>query len=236
MPSVVDRGFPLCIFGCNPFRDNFVLRSPLPELMSEYRISKLEIRQRLGKLVERLQDPVILKLEAMAADPAFAPHLKPLRQALSLREGTLKPVIGEPAIVIPYELGQAGLHTFKVMLETETPENGPVQRVSMVSVLVEPGAADPKTSLVVPVEVAMRSQKGLRFRVTPRNSRGQLLGPGHGEQIALRAGEEVFDVKPEDLLDGSYEVEVLLPAERWAMFKEKDLAPELLFDERPLSG
>ena len=210
------------------------LRLPLAELMSEYRTSDLEIRRRLGKSAGHRQDPVILKLKAMAADPTFAPRLRPMRQVQSLRKGTLRPEFGEQAITLHWALDQAGLHTFKVLVEAETPENGPVQRVSMVSVLVHPGAADPKHSVVTPMEAALGGRKGLRFRVTPKNSRGQLLGPGYGERIAVRAGEEYFSVKPDDLLDGSYELEMLLPPEQWALLKKRGIVPEIVFDRQPL--
>lgn len=212
------------------------LRTPLAELMSEYRISALEVNRRLGRLTGALKDPIALKLEAMALDPSLAQSLQPLRQVLTLRAGKLKPVIGEQSIVIPYLLGQAGLHTFKVRILTESPENGPIERVSMVSVLVEPGAADPKQSQVVPTEIVHGRQKGFLFRVTPRNSRGQLLGPGYGDRISARAGEEALEIKAHDMLDGSYELEVLLAAKKWAAAKGKGPALKLLFDGQPLWG
>ncbi len=187
------------------------LRVPLAELLAEFPVSSYELEQRMATRRAKYQsDPLYLKLEAMAAEPRFIRHLTPLRQTLSLKEGGLECQIDEQGILLPVVLEQAGLHSFKVTVHSETPENGPIQRVGMVSVVVGSGEIDAEKTGVNLVEVATKERSGALIRVIPRNTRGQLLGPGFAHELEAKMEEKPLEVKIEDLLDGSYQVEFVV--------------------------
>lgn len=189
------------------------LHVPLPELFAEYRVSSYELRQKLnvGMVGKTQKGPIIQKIEAMASDPRFRERLKPSRNYLSLRKGELECKIEEKEILIPVLLKQPGLHTFKVAVQCETPENGPVHRTDMVSVNVGPGKADPKLSRVNLMGISAKNREGWLINVTPRNERGQLLGPGLGHEFKVIIGKKELEIEVEDRLDGTYQIELSQP-------------------------
>ncbi len=210
------------------------LSAPLPELMAQYRSSAFGVGQVTQRLAERPRDRVLLKLQAMAADPEFRQRLKPFRSQTSLSSGALKVTIGPEGIVVPVRLTQTGLHSVKVKFQTETPEDGPIQRVDLISVLVGSGSADPKHTTIVLMELQGKGKKGVSARVTPRNAHGQLIGPGHPGDFRVRIGTSEVKAEVEDLLDGCYEVKLLLPTGEWNRLTKKGGLPQYSFQSRDL--
>jgi len=204
------------------------LAAPLPELIAQYTVSGFEINQKI-KCAEPSKDPFILKLKAMTSDPIFQDRLKPVRKLLSLQQGAIRPEVSEREILIPFELNQSGLQTFKVMIQAETPKDGPVQRVNMISILVNPGQIHPKCTAIVSMERSVGKMKGLLLRVTPRNNRRQLLGPGYTSEFEALIEKKVVKVEVEDLLDGSYQIEMLFPEREWIRLRKERKALELTF-------
>jgi hypothetical protein len=70
------------------------------------------------------------------------------------------------------------------------------------------------------MELSAKGMKGVRVRITPKNSRGQFLGPGFAQGFEAVAGKQKLGIEVEDLLDGSYQIEALLPAKEWARIEE----------------
>lgn len=209
------------------------LRVPLPELLAQYEVSMYELLSKTqSRAREPLRDPLILKLEAMATDQRFRERMKPVRKQLSLREGSLKPEFKTNEILIPVELTQTGLHTFKVIVTAETLESGPIQRVDLVSVIVDPGEVDPKQTTVTPLEISAGERTGVLVRVTLKNSQGQLLGPGRASEIGAAIGGQALGTQVEDLLDGTYQVQLLLAEREWAEIRDKHARVNITFQSR----
>jgi hypothetical protein len=89
----------------------------------------------------------------------------------------------------------------------------------MISIIVEPGKVDPKQSDF--------RKKGKMIYITPRNKKGQLLGPGYSRKFKLKAGEKEYDIEFKDLLDGTYQIEV--PEKETEEIKEKGLDVDITF-------
>lgn len=184
---------------------------PLAELFAQYKASPYElIRETTIGKSKYQKEPVILKLETMASDHRFKKLLRPARKLLSLQKGSLECKIGDKEILIPVSLRQAGLHSFKVAIQCETPKNGPICRTDMISVFVGPGMAVPKKTNVSLMEITAKGLAGARIYVTPKNEYGQLLGPGLGHEFKVMVGKKSVEVKVEDQLDGTYQIELLI--------------------------
>jgi hypothetical protein len=147
----------------------------------------------------------------------------------SLKAGTLRSEIGDESIVIPVQLGQMGRHTYKMAVESELPEEGPISRTHLISVLVGSGKADPKKTTVSHVEVSAKGMKGVLVRITPKNSHSQFLGPGLAHEFETVVGKEKLGLEVEDLLDGGYRIESVLPAEKWATIEESGAPVRITF-------
>lgn len=205
------------------------LSVPLADLLAKYEKTSYELRQITNvRACEYQRDPLALKIEAMASDPQFSERLKPLRDRLSLRKGDLECKIWERDIIIPVVLKKSGLHSFKVKVQCETPENGPIYRTDMISVNVGPGKVDPKLTRVTFVEVSTDKKKGVLVDVTPRTEKGQLLGPGLGYEIKAIVGKKESEIEVEDQLDGTYRIILSQPK------KEKPIPVEITFRGKPL--
>jgi hypothetical protein len=185
-------------------------RVPVAELMAEYKISRYELQKAmLGKReCVSPQAQIHEKLRAMEATPRFAELLIPTRKRFSLAKGSLECRISEGEITIPIALQQPGLHSFKLMVECETPENGPICRTDIVSVLVGAGHADPKNTNVTVVDATEKNLTGTLLYLTPRNERGQLLGPGKGHEIKASSEKRSLDIHVIDHLNGTYQIEI----------------------------
>ncbi|KJS18469.1 MAG: hypothetical protein VR69_00340 [Peptococcaceae bacterium BRH_c4b] len=114
------------------------LRIPPAELCARHKVSTYELAcQTTGKRRRHKENLLVLKLRAMASDPAFKELLKPVRKQSSLLQGNLECMIREKEIVIPVHLEQPGLVSYKVTVNCGTPQSGPIYRTDMVSVCVE---------------------------------------------------------------------------------------------------
>jgi hypothetical protein len=60
------------------------------------------------------------------------------------------------------------------------------------------------------VYVSKAKVKGVLLHVTPRNAAGQLLGPGRSDEFGVLLGQKKTKCKIEDVLDGSYNVELVV--------------------------
>lgn len=187
-------------------------RIPMAELLAQYKISRYELQKAMcGK--RELASPQALiheKLRAMEETSRFARHLIPTRKLLSLTQGSLECKISEGEITIPVSLHKPGLHSFKITVHCETSESGPVCRTDIVSLLVGAGHVDQKMTNVAVVVVAEKSSTGTLLYLTPRNERGQLLGPGLGCEIKASSERKSLGIRVVDQLDGTYQVEIPL--------------------------
>ncbi len=206
------------------------LRVPLTELFAQYKVSPFELLRETKTRARRYKkDPVILKIEAMASDPRFSDRLKPSRTQFSLRKGELKCKVEGREILIPVVLEQSGLHSFKVEIQCETPDNGPIYRTDMVTVNVGPGKANPKLTRATFIEISTEKLKGALIHITPRNERGQLMGPGLAREFKAMVLKEELKIKVKDQLDRSYQVELPIPEKLRKIMKEKSLPLRISF-------
>lgn len=186
---------------------------PLAELLAELPMSPYEtILPLTGGAGRYKAEPLLAKIQALSSDPRFAPRFKPARIRTSLEKGDLQYHIGNRELTIPIPLEKAGQHSFKVQIHCETDENGPICRTDMVSVNVGPGKADPKTSRLGVQEIATPKKKGFQIRYTPRNRFGNLVGPGFSARFAATMGKRAAELAVEDLLNGTYLVELTVAA------------------------
>jgi hypothetical protein len=187
------------------------LRLPLGELFAAYRVSLGELMERVRYGVGKLKkDPIGVKVEAMAKDPAFAHYLKPLRKKQLLSKGELKCEIGKNGITIPVRLMRSGMCSLKVSVMCETPESGPIHRIEQIGVYVTPGTVDPKRTGVSIVEITDNKKPGLLVRITPRTAYDQLLGPGYSGKFVIQMAGKSIRATIVDLLDGTYEARIPL--------------------------
>ncbi len=187
------------------------LRLPPAELCAQYKVSAYELtRQTTGKKRRKLENPLVLKLRAMASDPACRELLKPVRKKSSLLEGSLDCKIREKEIVVPILLQQPGLVSYKITVNCGTAQSGPIYRTDMVSVHVGPGRADPGQTRVSLSEILEKDFTGALINVAPKNRLGQLLGPGLEHEFKTVAGKQAVEITVEDQLDGTYQIEANL--------------------------
>jgi len=188
------------------------LRIPLPELLAQYKISIYELLRKEKENIQKTKkNPIIMKLEAMSSDPLFQNRLKPVRNWHSMSKGEFTCLSEDKEIIIPITLERPGLHSLKVKIHCETPDNGPIRRTDMVTVNVGPGKIDPKQTKVSVMGISREKIKGNLITVTLRNSKGQLLGPGFSQDLKIILGKEELKVEVLDLLDGTYQIEFKIP-------------------------
>jgi len=185
------------------------LRVPLSEMLAQYQFQPAMVKTTTGTMA-RISSSVQLesKIRALETDVRFTGQLKQKVITQSLREGTLECAIEQNAILFPVRLTEPGLHTFRVNIRFDSPKNGPISRVSLVSVYVSPGAADPERSTVTMIPVGSGKTRSFTMLITPRNAAGQLIGPGRKADIGLLIGKEKPTYDIEDLLDGTYRVTI----------------------------
>ena len=182
----------------------------IPELLAQYKASPVpKNAEMMTKVMEPTQDLLELKLKALSAEPRFSKQLLPVRKTFSLRDGSLNCQINENEIILPVSLTEAGVNTFRITVNFETADSGPISRVSMSSVHVEAGKANGKRSSAKLIPVIREKIKSALIHATPRNAVGQLLGPGKAEELGILIENKKAKCKVQDLLDGSYRVEVL---------------------------
>lgn len=185
------------------------LRVPVSELLAQYNVSTHQLEKR-AKAVSKKNSPNLLelKLKALSVDPRFREWLLPVRKIFSLEEGTLDCRISDEDIIIPVSLTDPGLNTIRIKVDFETGDNGPISRISMVSVHVGHGKIDPQRSSIKAIPITKEKGKGALIRVTPRNAAGQMFGPGRTEELSGILGQKTTKFKVEDLLDGTYLIEI----------------------------
>ena len=206
------------------------LRVPLPELLAQYKVSPYELLKKSKISTKKVpKNLLILKLKAMTSDPHFQKHLMPYTKQFSLQEGDLECKIEKEEIFIPITLEQPGLHSFKIKARYESPETGPICRTDMVSIIVGPGKADPEQTKTNFMEISTDKLKGKIINITPRNKKGQLLGPGYSHELKLQVGKKEFDIEFKDLLDGTYQIELPVSEKEMVEIKEKDLDVDITF-------
>ncbi|MFX1295653.1 MAG: redoxin domain-containing protein [Promethearchaeota archaeon] len=205
---------------------------PLPELLSEYKISPNELYQKTTiKTKSFPKNPLILKLNSLIFEPLFQKRLIPTRKQLSLQEGNLKCKIEKEEIFLPLILEQPGLHSFKIKTRFEDQKDGPIYRTTMVSIIVGPGEADPKYTKTNIIDIATEKLKGKIINITPRNKNGQLLGPGYSQNLKLLVDKKELDVNFNDLLDGTYQIELSESKKEILEIKEKSLKLYITFQK-----
>jgi hypothetical protein len=186
------------------------LRTPVPEVLARYQSIPRQLEERVHTTSQIYElNPLETKMEALSIDPAFKDVLKPQKISSSLREGTLDCYINEREIILPVLLTEPGLNTFLINFEFDSNDTGPISRVSMASVHVLPGEVDPEQSIINMIPVSKERTKGCMIYFTPRNKTGHLLGPGFADELKLFLGKQQTKPNIEDLLDGTYRIEVL---------------------------
>jgi len=200
----------------------------LPELLAEYKISPNELIQQMKTRTKKApRNLLFLKLKAMTSDPQFQKRLMPDTKHFSLQKGNLECKIEKEEVLIHIALEQSGLHNFKMKVQYESPEEGHINRTDVISIIVEPGKADPEQSDINLRDISTEELKGKIIEITPRNKKGQLLGPGYSRKFKLQAGEKEYDIEFKDLLDGTYQIE--LPEKEVEEIKEKGLVVDITF-------
>ncbi len=149
------------------------------------------------------------KLKALQVDPKLREQLLPIRTRTSLANGDLSYAINDQIAVVPVQLKQPGLHTFKVEAFCELEDQGPVARTDLVAVMVTPGKPSNKQSLVRQIEIRDKNRRGALGMITPKSESGHLFGPGLADQFDVKVSGPKHEVHIEDLLDGTYHVEVV---------------------------
>jgi hypothetical protein len=190
--------------------EHSVLRTPVAELLADYQANPKYISEPTNPDCDKCKpDPLGLKLESLSNDPLYKGKLLPVRRSYSLRDGTLDCKVEEKAIILPVILNQPGLNNYRITAKFKDREGGTVTRTSMVSVQVDPGRVDPKKSIVKPLQISTKRMEGVLVYVTPRNSAGQLIGPGLKEDdIEFKIGRSSVECQVEDDLNGSYRIKV----------------------------
>lgn len=102
------------------------------------------------------------RLQALAADPRYEKHLKPNVITQSLRKGTLECAITQKKITVPVTLTEPGVHTYRVEVRFDSEKNGPISRVTVLSVYVGVGTPDQKQSVVTMVPVESKTKGIMR--------------------------------------------------------------------------
>jgi cytochrome c biogenesis protein CcmG/thiol:disulfide interchange protein DsbE len=207
-----------------------ILPVPISELLAKYKITPYAQLKQIKATRKTFElDPLEIKLEVLASSPQFQKLLQPVRKKFSLKEGTLNCEITENDIIIPISLTAPGLNTFRVISYFETKKNGPIQRVTMVSIHVEPGKVNPKRSIVKVIPILKDKRKGALVYVTPRNTAGHLLGPGHCNEFKIYFGKTKVEYRIDDQLDGTYRLEIL-PKRK---LPRKGQAVKIMFRDKP---
>lgn len=180
-------------------------RLPVAEAISQFAFSTRNDNDCLKKpAAGRLKE----KVTAMQADARIRKLLRPVRKLNSLAGGDLKYTIEDNGAVVPIKLSQPGLHTFKVDAFCEVEGNGPVARIDVVSVMVGPGRPSKEQTVLRDLVVKDKDRSGVLAMLTPKSEAGFLFGAGLAEEIDVQVSGDKHDVNIEDLLDGTYHVEI----------------------------
>jgi hypothetical protein len=100
-----------------------------------------------------------------------------------------------------------GIHTYCIKVEGHTASGASYSRVRTVSKYIRP-RTDIKQSTVVLQLVSPQQPQMLRLTLTPKDLYGNLVGPGISTDISVTVDKGALRGKVEDLLDGSYAVEI----------------------------
>lgn len=152
--------------------------------------------------------PAQAKLQLLLEDADLWPRIQPVNRAIELKsvgngkyEGTFN------------EADVTGAYPIRFLISGETPEIGKYRRTHSVAAVVRFGPADPDLS-EIEVRTIEQTVAGTRalLHLRPKDRFGNYLGPDFADRIKVSLSEGTVIGKPRDLLDGSYEIELLLPA------------------------
>ena len=121
-----------------------------------------------------------------------------------------------------------GIYTYRVKVEGRTASGARYTRVRTVSKYIR-AKVDTKKSTVVLQPVRSQQPKVLRLTFTPKDLHGNLVGPSRADAIKVAVEKGTLRGKVEDLLDGSYAVEIE------AAERPEDLAVSIVMDEVSIS-
>ncbi len=194
-----------------------VLPRPVSELLADYKVSEREL-ERIMALGGKLS-PLARKLEAMQIDPDMQMYLKPERKIFSLKDGTLDCRITDKGITLPIDLVEPGLNNYRITAYFEDKECGPITRVGMVSINVDPGKVSPDYSIVKPIPM----DHATLFHVGLRTASNKVIGAGLDKHFAVKMGRSDLKYEVEDQLDGTYRINVPLDKKKSAKDKEQQI-------------
>lgn len=197
--------------------ESAIPRMPVAEALASVAFTLKEISPKEKMIEGRLKE----KLSAIQADTKLGKQLRPIRKFSSLADGNLTSSIQNQVAMVPIQLNRPGLHTFKVEAFCEVEEQGPVARTDVVTVMVTPGKPSLKQSLVREIKIQDNKRNGALGMITPKSESGYLSGPGLADQFEVRVSDPKYNVHIEDLLDGTYHVEVVRKEEKTKAPKKK---------------
>jgi len=185
-------------------------RVPVAEILANYKVSLYELRRSMmcERASEHTEALIHEKLQALEKNPKYRELLSPARKTFALSNGSLECRINEGEIIIPIAFKQPGLHSFKLTVQCETPESGPICRTEIVSVLVGAGPVDPKKSFINLSSISGKKAMGAILYLTPKTAEGKLLGPGLAGEIKATRESKSLAIKVTDHLDGTYQIEI----------------------------
>ncbi|HEX8146855.1 MAG TPA: vWA domain-containing protein [Pyrinomonadaceae bacterium] len=138
------------------------------------------------------------QLLTLTEDPKRRAALKPRQESLVLRPTDKGEVRAQLRPQVP------GVYTASVNIEGEDARLGRFSRTLTATTVVRFAAPDPKATDIFTGECGAGTRRYVRLVLSPRDARGQRLGPGLSSAISLRlsAGRTVGGLQ--DLGDGSY--------------------------------
>jgi hypothetical protein len=185
-------------------------RVSLARLLAEHKVSRYQLAEAMYNEKDRtsVSAQIRAKLRMMESEPRYAERIVPRLKRLSLSDNSLECKISKGEIIAPIALSRPGLHSFKVTVECETPESGPIRRTDFVSVHVDAGHASPENTKVNVIDFDGKKWNGASLYLTPMTEGRHLLGPGLGDEIEVISRKKPLEIRVVDHLDGTYQLEV----------------------------
>lgn len=196
-------------------------RVPVTDLIASFKSSSFNLED---KVSPQLKNPLVHKITAMSADKRFNTLMRPQRENLCMTNGELDCKIDNGNVLMPIELKQPGLHTFKVGVTCESEKNGPITRTVVASVIVGPGKVSTRKSKVAEVPFRLKNRQGVMLLVTPRSGSGFLIGPGFDDEFEVKSGRKKIKVEVEDLVNGTYEIKITASLKKTATTRRNKLS------------
>lgn len=187
-------------------------RFSLAELLNLFKVPEYESQMlSVGEMHRRCTSARLqAKLAAIEKNPRFTEQSLTIRNTQGLTAGTLNCIKEKENYVLPVRLERSGLTTFKISVRSYAHDGSPVCRTQMISVHAGPGAVDPKRTVVNIVPTISERLGGISAYIVPKNTGGQLIGPGYEQVFKIRSGKKELEAAITDMLDGSYHLEFAL--------------------------